>query len=162
MGPRPYGRGNTARGAVQAYQCRLQWGRDLMAAETLSCVPVHGGVNGFNGAATLWPRKQYGPGALVNQAFRGFRASASVFCRFIAAQPWRLPLHGQIHKAPQLCERSPEVASHLHRSQTPTCHYPIVKDRFPILRDVARMRAEPPRRGSGSSPEPSPVQDRAR
>ena len=59
MGPRPFGRGRyTPPWPVHAVTVRLQWGRDLSAAEGGTTWRPRGSrAHGFNGAATFRPRK---------------------------------------------------------------------------------------------------------
>src|SRR5438128_2512848 len=63
MGPRPRGRGKLISSSRARRRCSLlQWGRDLVVAETeRRRAPPSSATSTFNGAATSWSRKL--PGA---------------------------------------------------------------------------------------------------
>ena len=111
MGPRPDGRGTLCRGAGCPILGLLQWGRDRMAAERRKLLAVFGqqfeasmgprpdgrgtrpaddhaqiDIRRFNGAATGWPRNDFGARAASLASFR-FNGAATGWPRN-AGRPW--------------------------------------------------------------------------
>ena len=59
MGPRPFGRGRTVIAECEVAAKMRQWGRDRLAAEGGSGKTRTAPTRCVNGAATVWPRKDF-------------------------------------------------------------------------------------------------------
>src|SRR5581483_2915250 len=86
MGPRPSGRGNSTGGDRWPGVRRLQWGRDHLVAET--CPPPRWcpQPGRFNGAATIWSRKQRTASAQV-RGYEMVRDASGRFARRVLRRP---------------------------------------------------------------------------
>ena len=75
----------------------LQWGRDSMATERERSRGLHGSGLGFNGAVTLWPRKEISSLFVCNGSI-GFNGAVTLWPRKgrVEISDWWLGFNGAV------------------------------------------------------------------
>ena len=118
MGPRPFGRGRPKYGTAAIGTLRLQWGRDLSAAEGEAAASSSPSAGGFNGAATFRPRK--GAVVVVIQAVLWLQWGRDLSAAEGAGSMFRLMMAGSASMGPRPFGRG-RLSAGLWYSPAATC-----------------------------------------